>query len=171
MTLIDIILLVLLAGFIVSGFHAGLVHAIGSIVGVLVGAYVATHYSNEIALWVAAHTHVDIRAFGTWITFLLIFFVFARLFGVLFWFVEKTIGILVHLPVIASINSIGGGVLGFVEGVLVIGLSLYYAKYLPVPEVAAAIKASQLAPQFVKTSQVLMPFIPESVRNVMYGKF
>ncbi len=149
----------------------GLVHAIGSIIGVIVGAYVATHYGNDIALWIADKTHINILAFGKWITFLLIFLVAARLFGILFWFVEKTFGVLIHLPVIGSIDSLAGAILGFAEGVLVIGLSLYYAKYLPVPEFAVAIKGSALAPQFINMSQVLLPLVPQSIRDVMYGKF
>lgn len=170
MTLLDAILLLILASFVFSGFRFGFIHSLGSLLGVAVGAYVATHFSNEIAVWIAAHTSFDIREFGKWVTFLLIFLVTGRLFGILFWFFEKTVGVMVHLPVIHSVNSLLGGILGFLEGILVIGLSLYYAKYLPVPEFIDALKNAALVPWFVKTSNILMPFIPESVRAVMYGK-
>jgi uncharacterized membrane protein required for colicin V production len=171
MTLLDAILIVIMLSFILSGVRFGFVHALGSVFGAIIGAYVATHHSNEIAVWIAAHTHIDIREFGKWITFIFIFFVTGRLFGILFWFFEKTVGVLVHLPVIHSINSLLGGFLGFCEGIIIIGLSLYYAKYLPVPQFVAAIKTATLVPWFLKTSQILLPLIPEAVRNVMYGKF
>ena len=168
LTILDVVLLLLLASFVISGFKFGFVHALGSLVGVAVGAYIASHYSDQIAIWIAQHVGgFDIRELGKWVSFLLIFFVTTRIAGLLFWFVEKTFGVLIHLPFLHSFNSLLGGVIGFFEGALVIGLSLTYAKFLPVPQFAAAVKASQIAPWFIKVSHLLIPLLPEALRKVI----
>ncbi len=169
MTLLDLILIALLASFVFSGFRLGFIHALGSLIGVALGAYIATHYTTQIALWVASHSGVDIRAFGKWVTFFLIFFIVGRLVGIIFWFVERSVGLLVHLPFLHSINATLGGIVSFFEGALIIGLTISYAKYLPVPQVSALFAASKLAPWFIKMANILLPLVPEALRKVMTG--
>lgn len=167
-TVLDIVMLVILASFVFTGFRFGFIHALGSLVGVAFGAFIATHYSDAVAVWLAKHIGgFDIRALGIWVSFFLVFFIVSRLVGILFWFVEKSLGILVHMPFIAPMNSLLGGIIGFFEGTLVIGLALTYAKYLPVPQFVAAVKASQLAPWFIKVAHLLIPFLPEALRKAM----
>lgn len=166
---LDVVLLAYIIVHTVSGIKRGLIHVLGSLVGMIVGAYVALHFATNIAQWFARVSGFDIQQLGNWVTFLVVFVVISQLVGFLFWLAERSFGFLVHLPGISSINHILGGVLAFFEGAFIVGLALYYAKYLPVPQLAHAIEFSKLAPWFIKTSQVFLPLIPEAIKKAMTG--
>ena len=44
MIIFDIVLIVLLAGFVFSGLRKGLIRSLGRIIGLIIGAYVASHF-------------------------------------------------------------------------------------------------------------------------------
>lgn len=162
----DIVLIVIVAGFILSGIRFGLIHTLGSLIGVAVGAFVATHYGTQIATWLAKIIHFDITQMGKWVTFFIIFFIVARLVGFIFWIAEKMLDIITKLPFISSVNHVLGGVLGFFEGALVVGLSLYYGRQLPVEQITKLIDASKLSGYFISISKVLLPLVPEALKQV-----
>lgn len=162
---LDVVLLVVVAGFVLSGIRFGLIHTLGSLVGVVAGAFVATHYGTPLALWFAKLTNFDIQQLGKWVVFLIIFFVVGRLVGFLFWLVDKSLNVLLHLPFLSSINHLLGGILGFFEGSFIVGLSLYYGRQLPVAQITKLISESKLAEYFIGISKVLLPLVPEAVKN------
>lgn len=166
---LDIVLLVYMIIHTLSGLKRGLIHVLGSLIGLILGAYIALNHSEAIAKWFAGVAGFDIQQLGTWVAFLIVFVVISQIIGFLFWVGERAIGFLVHMPGISSINHILGGMLAFFEGAFIAGLALYYAKYIPVPQLIVAIKGSQLAPWFIKISQIFLPLIPEAIKNAMQG--
>lgn len=164
-SLFDIVLLVVATGFVLFGIRFGFIHTVGSLVGVVAGAFVATHYGAPLAAWFARLTNFDIQQLGKWVVFLIIFFVVGRLVGFLFWLVDKSLNVLLRLPFLNSINHLLGGILGFFEGSFIIGLSLFYGKQLPVAQIVKLISESKLAEYFISISKVLLPLVPEAVKN------
>lgn len=162
----DIVMLVVAALFVVTGIRLGLVHTIGSLIGIIAGAYVSTHHGAAIAAWSARVLHFDMQQLGKWVMFLIIFLVVSRLVGLGVWMLEKSFGIFLRLPYLNSLNRLLGGVLGFFEGALVIGMAVQYAKYLPVPELGNALAASKLSSYFVGVAHVLWPLIPEAIKSI-----
>lgn len=169
MGVLDIVLLVYMIVHTLSGLKRGLIHVFGSLVGLILGAYIALNHSETLAKWFAGIAGFDIQQLGKWVTFLIVFVVVSQIIGFLFWVGERAIGFLVHLPGISSINHILGGILAFFEGAFIAGLALYYAKYIPVPQIIAAIEKSQLAPWFIKISQIFLPLIPDAIKKAMEG--
>lgn len=169
MSALDIILVLYMLVHTLSGLKRGLIHVFGSLIGLIAGAYIALNFSDEIAVWFVGVTGFDIQQLGKWVTFLIIFVVVSQLVGFVFWIVERAIGFLVRLPGINSINHILGGVLAFFEGAFIVGLALYYAKYIPVPQIVSAIKSSELAAWFIKISQIFLPLIPDAIQQAMKG--
>ncbi|OGH63344.1 MAG: hypothetical protein A2848_00840 [Candidatus Magasanikbacteria bacterium RIFCSPHIGHO2_01_FULL_50_8] len=169
MAALDIILVLYMLVHTLSGLKRGLIHVFGSLVGLIAGAYVALNYSADLATWFSGVSGFDIQQLGKWVTFLIIFVVVSQIVGFAFWIAERAIGFLVHLPFISSINHLLGGVLAFFEGAFIVGLALYYAKYIPVPQLASAISKSQLAPWFIKISQIFLPLIPDAIQQAMKG--
>jgi uncharacterized membrane protein required for colicin V production len=52
MFIFDIILLIILAGFVFYGFFFGLIRAVGMLAGLLVGAWIASRYYLSVFSWV-----------------------------------------------------------------------------------------------------------------------
>ncbi len=169
MSALDVGLLIYMLVHTLSGIKRGLIHVIGSLIGMIAGAFVALHYSLDIAQWFAKVSGFDIQQLGKWVMFLVVFVVTSQLIGFLFWLGERALGFMVHLPFISSINHILGGLLAFFEGAFFVGIALYYAKFLPVPGLDAAMKLSKLTPWFVKISQIFLPLIPDAIKEAMKG--
>jgi len=169
MAALDIGLLIYMLIHTLSGIKRGLIHVLGSLIGMIVGAYIALHYSLDIAKWFAKVSGFDIQQLGKWVMFLVVFIVISQLIGFLFWLGERAFGFMVRLPFISSINHLLGGLLAFFEGAFLIGLALYYAKFLPVPGLDAAMAVSKFTPWFIKISQIFLPLVPEFIKQAMKG--
>lgn len=127
MSYLDIILLVVLAGFTLFGFWSGFLQSIGSIIGAIAGAVLANQYFVLVSGWVIARTGWGENTARV-VTFLLLFIVMARIIGLVFWLAEK---ILRLVPFGRLVNRISGAVLGFIEGVIVVGVFMYLSNKLP----------------------------------------
>lgn len=164
-SLFDVALISLLILFVVSGMWSGFIHGIGSLIGVIVGAFVASHYSDQILSAIAGFTGINVGAWGKWVGFLIVFVLVSRLIGIIFLLFEKVFNIVVRLPFIGSINHVLGGALGAAEGALIIGLSLAYARQVPVAELSANIAQSKIAELLLRASSILLPLVPEALKK------
>lgn len=127
MSYLDIILLVVLAGFTLFGFWSGFLQSVGSIIGTIAGVILANEYFVSVSGWVVAQTGWGENTARV-VTFLLLFIVMSRLIGLVFWLAEK---ILRLVPFGRTVNRISGAALGFVEGVLAIGVFMYLVDKFP----------------------------------------
>jgi len=165
MTILDIILIILLFGFAWFGFWFGLIHAIGGLVGTVIGAWLAGHFYAVLA----APLEQLFNYQGPWLrlaSFLAIFIAANRLIGFGFYLFDKSFAFLIRLPFLQTIDRLAGGVLGIVEGALVIGLTLYLAtNYLNLPEIIAnAIAASRVALGLQSFALILVPLLPDAIK-------
>ena len=169
MGLFDIILLIIIAGFGLFGLWFGFIHTMGSLVGTVVGAFVASRYYGS-----AADVLVNITGWSENVSrvlmFILVFLVINRFVGFLFWTLEKTLRIAVRLPFIQSINRILGLVLGVFEGLVTIGLILYVMEVFPISDNISFMMAHSLvAPIALGISEILLPLLPEGMRLLETG--
>jgi membrane protein required for colicin V production len=163
----DVILIVILAGFTFYGLFFGLIRTIGSIVGVVAGAYVAGHYYlNAFALVKDLFFSHD--NLGKVITFIVVFSITNRLVGFLFSLLDKTFGILSIIPFLKTINRLAGAALGFVEGGLILGLILFVAsRYAFIGSwFGDWMVGSQVAPFLIHFNNVLMPLLPDALKKL-----
>ena len=166
MTHLDIILLIILGGFTLFGLWFGFLHAIGSLVGTVVGAFVASHYYEPIANWTLSITggNPNIVKF---IIFLILFIIANRLVGFIFWLVEKVFSVLKIIPFLGTINRLLGGLLGLFEGVLVVGLTLFFISKFPLSEwLTGSMLKSGLASYLIKISSILWPLLPAALKQI-----
>lgn len=166
MSHLDIILLILLGGFVLAGFWFGLVHTLGALVGTVVGAYAATLYSVPVAKWF-------VESFGgnaavvNFVTFLALYAIVARLVGLLFATVEKVVNFLKIIPFLATLNRLAGGIFGFFEGAFFMGITLLYATTLPLPQnILKAVAGSKVAAWLIGIGKIIMPFLPEALKKL-----
>lgn len=165
MNLLDILLLISLGGFVLFGLWFGFVHTLGSLVGVFAGAFIAGRLHMPLADWLSS-------AFGNEsvmriTAFFIIFFIVNRLIGFLFYLLERVVNIVARLPFINAINKLAGSIIGFIEGVLVIGLTLFIMTKYPINElITSQLQNSTLLPWFIRSSTILQTLLPEVVTQL-----
>lgn len=164
MNLFDIILIIALGGFVLYGLWFGLIHSLGVLVGTILGAFAAGQYYATAATWVQGLAGGSLNAWKV-IMFLLIFTIGNRLVGLLFWMVERVFNVLTVIPFLKSINRLAGAVLGLLEGVLVIGLTLYVAERFPFGAwFLKFFPPSVVAKELIRLANILVPLLPEALR-------
>ena len=124
MLLVEIILLLIIIGFALSGAKGGFVRALGQLIGAIIGFLAARAWSP----WLTSLFTIFLpgrEGIAHFIAFLLIFLVIDRLVGYLFIFVSTLCRVLTHLPIIKQLNAFLGGILGFAEGITLVGSTVY----------------------------------------------
>lgn len=164
MTLFDIILIVIIAGFIFYGIFFGLIHALGGLVGVFAGTIVAGWLFNPIGELIAPIFWGN-EMLAKVIAFIILFILVNRLFGLIFWMIDRVVGFLKIIPFLKSINSILGGLFGFLEGAFLLGGILYVASRYPIWDwMNNAMASSDVARYLVSVFNIIAPLLPEAVR-------
>lgn len=160
---LDLIILILFAGFIGSGFWFGFVHTLGTIIGVVVGILAAGSLYGGISdffqLFLVKPQMADL------IAFVVVFILTSQLVGWVARMFDKGFNLVKLFPFVSSANRLGGAMLGFVEGALVIGVVLYVASSFNIsPELSQAIDSSILAGLFMTIASIVTPLLPESFK-------
>jgi len=120
MNYIDIIILCLLGLLIFNGIRKGFIISLASLVALVLGIWVAVHFSGFMSDWLVKTFHPS----GTWLsvlsftlTFLLIV-IGVMIIAKLLEKVVKTVGL-------GLINRIMGGLFGLLKGVLIVSVLLF----------------------------------------------
>ncbi len=164
MQTVDIILISIIALFGAMGFWFGMVHTLGSLIGPLFGVYVASRYYESFAAWLLHYTGWEGNVPKV-VAFIVSFIVINRLIGFAFWIVDKISSVFTHLPFIRSLNHFAGFVLGLMEGILTIGIGLYFISKFPLSNsFMGSVATSRIAPYTIALASFLWPFIPQAIR-------
>jgi len=166
MILFDLILLLILGGFVLYGLWFGIIHTLGVLVGTIAGAFLAARWYEPVAGWTGflfgGHENL-----AKVICFLLLFVIINRLVGLLFWLVDKIFSFLKIIPFLSTINRLLGAVFGFLEGVLVLGLTLYVAERYPLGDwFTTSLVDSKIAHYFITVGKILTPLLPEIFKQL-----
>jgi membrane protein required for colicin V production len=160
----DILLLLILAGFVFFGLFFGLIRTVGSLAGVLAGFLVAGYLYLDFFEWGKALAFGYNQA-GQVVSFLLIFTVVNRSVCFLFALLNHVLDIISIIPFVKTINRVSGAMFGLMEGSLLIGLTLHYAQQLEVMDkLLAKLSADSKIVPFVKEfSDFFLPILPSLV--------
>lgn len=165
MSIFDISLLVILCGFIVNGLFQGLIRLIGRIAGLIVGAYVASHfYLGFFGWW--QNLAVGHESIGKVIAFIILFILAAKLSDLFFVLLEKAFKIIAIIPGSRFINNILGAILGLFEGALFLGLIIYViSRYAFIGNFfGTQLTSSIVAPYLLKVVNIILPLLPEALK-------
>ncbi len=166
MTILDLILILSVFSFVLAGLWFGFVHALGAVIGMVLSVLVAGRYYDA---WGAASSGIFFgnENLARTAMFLLIMILVNRLIGIVFWLIEKMFKVVSVIPFMKTFNAILGGVLGFVEGVLVVGGALYIAARYPIStHFAEALSASNIGMWLLQAFGLLVPLLPEAVKQL-----
>lgn len=161
LTILDLILLLIIFLFVAFGFAMGLIQAVGALVGVVIGSWLAGVYYEPVGAWLEPIL-LGHGMTARIVAFILIFTIVNRLAGLAFWFINKIFRLITLIPFTKSINRLLGALLGFLEGTLVLGLILYFVSRFEVSEWFSGILAgSKVAAWLIEMANILTPLLPD----------
>ncbi len=166
MNTLDLWLLGLLGLFVLYGWRAGLIQMVGSFVGTILGVALAGRWYDGFSTWFAGTFQLD-PLVAKVVSFAILLGLINRAIGLGFALAARALRIVNWIPGIAGMNRLGGVVLGFLEGVLSIGVTLYVATKFDVgTHWRATLDGSVLVPILTGISQVIVPLLPGALKSI-----
>ncbi|MFB6182251.1 MAG: CvpA family protein [Candidatus Magasanikbacteria bacterium] len=164
MELLDIIIIIVVTGFSLFGLFFGLFHTLGSLLGTVLGVYLASRYYHPAAEWLMGITGWEANLAKV-VMFIVAFIIINRIVGIFFYLVDRAASIFLRLPVIKQLNRLLGLIFGFFEGVITVGVIIYFIERFPLTDYFMdSLANSVLAPYAVKIGSVMVPLLPEAIR-------
>jgi membrane protein required for colicin V production len=163
----DVVLLIFLFICLWRGFSAGLIKSIGAFLGIIGGAFVASHFYlllfSYIQSWFGGYDNI-----GKVACFIAVFIIAFWAIHILFTLLDKTYDLLAIIPFMKSINHIAGGLLGLLVGAIILGLIIYVvAKYAPVGTMVGNwLTRSRIAPWLLAVAKILLPILSGSLKEI-----
>lgn len=166
MTTFDLVLILILGGFVAYGLWFGLIHTLGTLVGTIAGAFLAARWYDDAAS-ILGFLFGGRENLAKVVCFLFLFVIINRLIGFGFWLVDKIFSILTVIPFLKTINRLLGAAFGFIEGILVLGLTLYVASRYPLGEwFSENLADSKVAHYLISVANILKPLLPEVLKQI-----
>ena len=153
MSIVDLILLLLLALFAVRGYFKGLFLEIFSLLGIFSGILIAVRYNVQASELLHGYWEISpiiLKAIG----FILIFFVVYFVFNLLGWLLQRSSKYLF----LGGFNRVGGVVFGTGKGAAFLGLILFLvgsSSFLP-QDIRKRVDNSVLVPPLNRFGQELV---------------
>ncbi len=161
MNTLDIIVLVIICMAIVFGLWKGLVRQIFSLVGVIAGYVLAGKYYEAFSRFIPSEN----SGVNKIISFMVIFILCIITSLTAAWL----IGRLLKSAELNWINRIGGGILGFVKGALIVTIiAVILLAFLPAE--SRLLNGSVTFPYLISFSKVLSSYIPQNMKDEYRGK-
>lgn len=163
MTFIDILILVIIGAFVFFGFFFGFIHTFGSLIGTIVGIVVASRLVDPtFDMFGFLLGNGDVAKV---IVFIILFLLTSRIIGLLLWFVNGLFYIFAFIPFAGFINRLVGAAFGFVEGIIVVGVVIFYAmQILPDDTLLFTLQNSIMAKFLIAMVSALEVFFPENLK-------
>jgi len=138
---------------------------LGGLVGVIVASVLASRWydflANKLLFIFAGHLNI-----ARVVCFLLLFIIIWRLVGLLFNLINKIFNLFSFIPFLKTINRLAGGVFGFLEGALVLGLVLFFLTQFPITWLTSLINNSTIAQFLIKIAKILWPLLPLGLKKM-----
>lgn len=156
MGIFDVVLIIIIAGFVFYGFFFGLIRTIGSLVGMVGGLWLTMISYLDVFEWVK-NLFFGHELAGKIITFFIVFTIVNRLVGFGFSLLDKAFDLVSIIPFLKTINRLTGAALGFIEAGLILGLALLFISQT---SLSGWLVGSKVAPFLVGFAKSVTPFLP-----------
>ena len=161
MLAVDIFFFIILGLALFNGWRRGLFRVVGSLVGLIIGAWLASHYYLVIFNWLAQ------RFSESWlvnkiIIFVVLFFLASNLIAWLFTLLGHFLEAIMIIPLLKGVNRLLGGILSLLESALSWSLILFFlSRYLPASTgLGQQLSSSMIAPYLMTIGKILWPLLP-----------
>ena len=154
MLLTNIILAIALFGFAGTGMKDGFIQTMGRLVGAVIGFIAAKAWYLKLSPVFAI---IMPKGWADFIAFFIIFALITRLCGWAMKLVDGAYNILAIIPFVKSINSLLGFIVGFFEGLLIVGGCIYLIEtFNLIPAAVALLTSSFVAVWILKAFTLLL---------------
>ncbi|NQT49306.1 CvpA family protein [Candidatus Kuenenbacteria bacterium] len=161
MITLDYILLGLILVIAFLGYKKGFLESLGSIIGIIAAVIVAGRYFPNVAVWFGGTNFSNI------IAFIVIFSLTIKIVSLLFWVLGKVFKIVTVLPFISSFDRLLGLILGFVEGIFVMSIILYFILKYPLNDwLMWQMSISAVAKVLLTVGNIFVPLFPDALNAV-----
>lgn len=161
MNIVDYIIIALLIIFFFKGFRVGIIGSLGWLIGFAVGVWAAGKYIQNVAVWLDTWLHNP--ALSAVLGFIGIVVVTMVVVGLFFWIANKIVN---FVPFVGLVNRLLGGVLGIVEGALLIGIALWFIMALPLHNnYSQAVQQSSLKNSLISASGWIRGLLPDWMKQ------
>ncbi len=161
MNILDwIIIIWLIMGFLV-GARTGVVYWVGTVIGVLVGIYVAGEYYNEIATIFSGFPSSKLLAF------ILILGGIAALSGLVAYIANRVFKIVSWFPFLKTANRLLGGIVSLIANTLFLSIVLFFLSRIEISDVLTqTIVESRLAAILIAISVAISWILPSELSDL-----
>ncbi len=168
MLIIDIILLILLLGFFIRGWQAGLIRMLAGLIGIVAGIVIAGHFYHLVADWFIAMPFLaDKQNLTNILSMIVIFLAVNGVIGIGAYLVDRTFHIFSFIPFLKTINKITGALLGLLGGAFVFGWLITMLNKFPFAEfITNYLSNSVVVPYLLIVSDFIMPWWPMALEQV-----
>jgi membrane protein required for colicin V production len=153
---LDIVLAIILAAAFMAGLIKGLVKEVVGIMAVLLGFIVAARYYARVAGFLGKYIHGP--AVAKFLGFILIFLVVLIVGSIIAALVSKLM-----VGPLRFFNHVLGGIIGFLEGILICGVLVFALLVFPINK--EALSNSKLAPYCYGLTKAMVHLIPQDLKN------
>ncbi len=152
----DFIIIIITMYCLIRGVYRGMIREISSIVGSLVGFYLACLFFIDTAEFLSDFISGLSNDILKIVSFLIIFF----LIYIFFDFLARFLKHLIKENVLKKFDHVGGATFGFIKGILISSvLVLIFSTYLS--DDLSFIKKSALSPYIKSSSKIMINLVPE----------
>lgn len=168
MPVIDLALILVWTGFVFYGLFFGFIRTLGSLLGMIVGAWAASLFYLDL-FRIIGSWFGELENLGKVVCFLILFVVANRLTRLIFAILDRAFGIFSIIPFFKSVNRLGGAAFGFFEGALVLGVFVYLAvEYLSMNTwLPWGVDQSVVIPYLTEFVRFLAPFFSRALESYL----
>lgn len=165
MTILDIVVILALAVFFFKGFSLGLVRAVGTFIGLIVGLWLAGRYYDAMGGWLVGWGLPE--AFSAAAGYIATFIAAVWAVSLLVWMADRVFKFLAIIPGMKLANNVLGGVLLLIVGTIIVGVVLYVAGKFSAPgsSTKQALEKARVAPLVTAAAWVAAPLIPTAIEQ------
>jgi len=165
MSIFDISLLIILIGFFLNGLFKGIINLLGHVIGLIVGAFIASHFYLLLFDW-WQNIFNGREAVGKVVSFIVLFIVVTRLMDLVFKLIEKLFKLIAIIPGSKYLNNLAGGILGLLEGSLFLGLIIFViSRYAIIGNFFGdQLTGSIISPVLLKVVNLILPILPDALK-------
>lgn len=167
MFIFDVILVIIISGFVFYGLFKGFLKMVFDFLGFLVGIFVASHFYIPFADWLQGLGWGSENLLKI-IAFVVLFSVSAKVARIAFSLLSKLFKIISFIPFAKTIDRIIGTILGLVLGALILSVLIFLlTSYIDeASNLAKWISQSNIVPWLLKIGNIIMPLLPEAFLTI-----
>jgi len=161
MNILDYILLGFILLFSIAGLRKGFLQSLGSIIGIIIGALVASRVYPLAAHWFGDSNTANLMAF------VIIFGLIVKVVSLIFWLFGKIFQIITILPFVATFDKLLGFILGIVKAIFIGAIVMNICLKFPINYwMIEQLSGSIIAKTLFDISAIFVPLFPKALKAI-----